>query len=604
MSSEQASAKNWLDALKLSDKDVREWHACGQKIVDRFRNERPDIIDGAKRFNILWSNVETLKPALYAQLPKPVCERRYRDSDEIGRVASTILERSILYHLDAYDFGEVVSSCVEDYLLPGKGIARVRYEPTYGDPLTSESGEVLDESGRAIREVVYEEARCEYVYWKDFRWGKARRWSEVPWVAFRSYNKKSEVKSRFGEEIAEKVKLTHVPEGMSESDLPEETYKKAEIWEIWDKEGKKVVWVSPGCDEILEESDPPLSLSGFFPCPKPLSAGHTSGNMIPVPDYEQYRDQAKELDEITGRISTLTKALRVVGVYAAGKDESGALQKIMLEGIYNQLIPVDSWAAYGEKGLSGLISWLPVEQIIKVVIQLYDARDRIKQEIYELTGIADIIRGASNPSETATAQRIKGQFATLRLKDRQKRVSEFVRDLIRLKAEVIAERFSPETLAIMTNVDDPLFQQATELLKQDPLRTFRIDIETDSTIEPDEQAEKQARTEFLNTVGTFMERGLPIAQAAPEMVPLMGSMILFAVRGFRTGRELEAEFEQAMEALKQRSTEPQESPPDPKMIETEAKVQKMQIDTQLDVAESQHDMQMEERKLALEAGKP
>jgi hypothetical protein len=59
---------------------------------------------------------------------------------------------------------------------------------------------------------------------------------------------------------------------------------------------------------------------------------------------------------------------------------------------------------------------------------LYEAREKVKQDLYDITGIADIIRGVSDPSETMGAQQIKSNFATLRIGDHQRAVQEFARE--------------------------------------------------------------------------------------------------------------------------------------------------------------------------------
>jgi hypothetical protein len=42
--------------------------------------------------------------------------------------------------------------------------------------------------------------------------------------------------------------------------------------------------------------------------------------------------------------------------------------------------------------------------------------------IYEVTGISDIVRGQGNAQETATAQEIKSQWGSLRIRKLQKQI--------------------------------------------------------------------------------------------------------------------------------------------------------------------------------------
>ena len=577
-----SSAKRWLDALKIAGKNQETWEKRGDKIEKRYRDERSSAEDaaGSKKLNILWSNIETLRPAVYSNTPKPVVSRRFKDEDKTGKETSMIIERALKYAVDAYDFDDVMRSIVEDRLLPGRGVARVLYEPTMG------TATGID--GEDYEEVVYEEVKCEYVYWKDFRHGSARKWNQVPWVAFRTYQTKAELIERFGAKKALKIPLNYKPEGCDDED---EQFKKAKIWEIWSKTDKRVYWIAEDYDVLLEESEPPLNLHGFFPCPKPLYGTTTNSSLIPVPDYTQYQDQAEELDSLTDRINSLVEALRVAGVYAADAPE---IKRLLEEGSENQMIPVANWAMFAERGgIDGMVSWFPFERVAKTAINLYEARDKTKQELYEITGLADIIRGASQSSETATAQRIKGQFATLRLSDTQAEVAKFAKELISLKAEVIAEHFSPQTLQLMTGLQ--VSEEVAELMRNDPLRTFRIGIETDSTINIDEQADKASRVEFLNTASSFLERAIPAYQAMPELGALLGEMLMFGIRGFRAGRELEESFEEAMKQIGQKAQQPQQPPPPDPVAQ--AKAMKMQQDMQASQQKSQIAAQKSQQEL-------
>lgn len=178
-------------------------------------------------------------------------------------------------------------------------------------------------------------------------------------------------------------------------------------------------------------------------------------------------------------------------------------------------------------------------------------------------------------------------------------MATFARDLLRLKAEVVAEHFAPQTLQLMTGLE--VNEETMALLRNDALRSFRIDIETDSTIQPDEQADKEARVEFLNTASSFLERAIPAFQQMPELGPLMGQMLMFGIRGFRAGRELEEAFEQSMEAIGQRQQQQgQEQQPDPAAM---AKAQEAQQKMQIEQQKAQMDMQAKQQQQAIDMQK-
>jgi hypothetical protein len=100
--------------------------------------------------------------------------------------------------------------------------------------------------------------------------------------------------------------------------------------------------------------------------------------------------------------------------------------------------------------LDKAITWWPLDSIVNALAQLTQQREMIKATIYEVTGLSDIVRGASDPDETATAQQLKSQWGSLRIQKMQSEVARFARDLFRLKAEIMANKFSFETMLLMT----------------------------------------------------------------------------------------------------------------------------------------------------------
>lgn len=678
----------WDAQEAIAEKEEQKWVKSGREIVRRYRDERPDGIDGNSRFNILWSNVQTLLPVLFGKTPKPDVQRRWNDQDDTGRLSSLLLERSIAYFADHCAFENPMKAAVQDRLLPGRGVVRVLYVPHFGDPIEEDEpeghGEGYEETAgegdegvnkqpvnaagdeglgkndgeEPPREVVFEEARWGYVFWEDYSESPARTWEEVYWVRYRSYLTRDELVDRFGRNKGKQVNLDYTPKGayhLSKKDLPPDLYKKAMIHEVWDKNRKKVIWYAPGTpDLILDTVDDPLGLPGFFPNPDPLLATTTNDKRIPVADYTEYKDQATQLDTLTARIDRLLRALKVSGVYPG--DEKATLQQLVDEGTENRLIPVEEWATWTDKGgLSQFIQWFPIKEIAETLIQLYDARDRQKALLYEITGLSDILRGQTVPDETLGAQELKANFATRRITPQQREVARFARDLFRLAGALIANHFEAKTISIITGYPQlapvpqlppmpkpppeviawtagvmraqqhgqqllaatgspepsaggappsgqppapqgdqlPMpqpppkvaqfyqqvmqwkqaqaqvqqvqqanqqkqqqFDEAVQLIKQDGEFGFRIDIETDSTIAPDEQAEKQARTEFVGMLVPFMEKAVPFAQGNPALADFIKEITLFAARGFKIARSFEETIEKAFAALAQMPMNP------------------------------------------------
>lgn len=524
----------WLEQLRRAEKSESQYRQRAKKIVKRYRDERSDY-DRQHRLNILWSNVQTLTPALYANTPKPQIERRYKDPDPFARQAAMVLERAVATTLETVEFDAMMRSCVLDLLLVGRAVARIRYVPFY-----TTAGDDLESTY-----VAQEKIACDYVYWEDFLHMPAKRWSDVSWVAFRNYLSVEELIERFPQqaEACHKAAARYAT-----TDWTDSVDRKLPVWEIWCKTSRRVHWLLDGEQTsnavLLETQDDPLSLQDFFPCPAPMLATVSNDQLIPVPDYLLYQDQAMELDVLTSRIHALAKMIRMRGLYDASLEP---VQRLLADhGADGTLIPVEQWNNLIQKGgIDSVIAWLPIERMVQVLGQLYQAREQVKNDLYEITGIADILRGATVASETATAQQLKGRFATLRLGERQREVARFSRDMVRLCSEVIAEHFAPETLQQMTSL--PVVPAMQELFRNEQIRNWRIGIETDSTIGADEFTEKQTRIEFLNAVTGFVKEAAPLVQSGALPLPIAKAMLLFGVRGFRVGRELET----ALEALDQ-----------------------------------------------------
>jgi len=628
-----STVQKLLDNIHAYNGEFKKWEARTTKILRRYRDDQGTStgMNESARFNILWSNVNTLVPAVYARLPKADVSRRFGDNDQVGRVASLLIERALDYEIEHYpDYRSAMRYAVEDRFLGGRGIAWVRYDPHIKQQNVPEDGYQITEdieegesrnadgdihnptSGNEgpPEEIEYECAPTDYVHWKDFGHTCARTWEEVTQVWRWVYMSKDAVTERFGKKIAKKISFNSSPDGLTKYGQSSKTNDKAKVCELWDKETSKVYWVMEDYVELLDERDDPLELEGFFPCAKPLYATTTSDSLIPVPDFILYQDQANELDILTDRIDGLVKSLRVRGVYDASQP---ALQRLLTEGDNNTLIPVDKWMAFSEKGgLKGSIDLLPIDMLASALINCYQAQANIKGQIYEITGISDILRGVGAASESATAQQLKGQYAGLRLRAMQESVALFASELLRLKAQIICTKFQPETILRlaaaeqMSQADQQMIPQALELMKSSPLRSFRIQVAADSLVQIDENQNKQDRMEFMNAFSNFLREAVPAGQASPEMVPLLMDMMKFGLGGFKQGVIMEGTIDAALQKMVESNAQNAENPqPDPETVKAQAAEKtaqmKVQAETQSQQARAQADMQIQQMKMQMEA---
>ena len=620
----QKRLRTWLNAISAYEREFQTWESRVEKIIKRYRDDRREGDTSQARFNILWSNIQTLIPATFSRLPQPDVSRRFRDNDPVGRVASLILERALEFEISHYpDYRATLTQSVADRFLGGRGTAWARYEPhitAVKKGLPEDGDEITEDVDDPEEQLEYECAPIDYVHWRDFGHSIARTWEEVTKVWRRVYLTRDACVERFGKDKGTKIPLDSTPEDLKKNEQTDKSdYARALVYEGWDKETGTAVWISKTLKEFLDEKDDPLGLEGFFPCPKPLYATVTNESLVPVPDFTLYQDQAKELDILSDRIDGLVKALQVKGCYDASIPE---LARLFTEGNNNDLLPVKNWGGFAEKqGLAGAISLVDLKPIAEALREAYGAMEQIKHQVYEITGISDIIRGTTVASETATAQQLKGKYATLRLKSYQDEVALFATEALRLKAQIMVGKFEPQTLIKISAADQlsPEDQQfvkpAMQLLfgerltnpdamlghYDNPVRSFRIDIAADTLVETDEEEEKNSRMEFLRAIGAFLKEAVPAGQASPQMIPLMMSMLKFAVDGYKVGKTIEGAFDEAEAAAKKAASQPQPPKQDPEMAKVQAQAQAQQAQLQADHQNNQMKMQMEQQRNQMEA---
>ena len=608
--------QQWVENFALYDRDFQKWEKRVQNILKIYRRETNGIVrQTPAKFNILWSNVQTLVPAVFAKIPVADVSRRFKDNDPVGRVASQLLERALNYDLENYpDFKTTLRQNVYDRFLGGRGTSWIRYEPHFHEVPMPDGLEVASDTDDPpmVEVLKYECAPIDYVHWRDFGCTIGRTWEEVTGVWRRVYMTREAMVERFGE-LGEKIPLdakppdlrTNRPYGSDTMDA------RGLIYEIWDRESGKALWISKSLGEILDERDDPLGLPGFFPCPKPLFATMTSDSIVPIPDYVLYEDQARSLDTLAERISGLIEALKVRGVYNA---EYAVLARLFSEGENNALIPVENWMAFAEKqGLKGAIDLVDITIFGNALQQAYAAFDQVKQQIYEIIGLSDIMRGVTQAEETLGAQQLKAHFGGNRLTDYQNQVAEYASEILKLKGHVMCTKFSDQTLIQMADVqelsqeDQMLVPQALQLLKNDPLRAFRIDIEADSMVQIDESEDKQSRLEFLGALGGFLKETNEAISGNPQLAPLVTSMVEFGCRGFKIGKSLEGEIDSLMDKMKQQAANPAPPPPNPDLMKIQAQGQQhaaeLQAASQQKAAEMQMEMQFKEKEIQLEVWK-
>lgn len=616
--SPKAEHDRWQKEISAAKTWFRKFLKRGRTVNNAFLDEHKEddnvLMITVSRLNLFHANITTLCAMLYGRVPKVEVARRFADADDdVARVAGVILTRMLNNDIEVAgeDLASVFRSCLQDRLLPGLGSARLQYQflsktnhvaaVTDNDTEKELSPEVSDE------QITDEWVDIVYTHWEDQLWSPCRTYPEIRWKAYRSYLSKSQVKRRFPKCDLRKINFSKKgPLGKNKGDLenvPEEA--QAEIWEIWDKSKLCVYWWHESYGEILDHKEDPLELEGFWPDPPPLISNVTTSKYLPKSDYDMAKDLYREVDELETRITMLTQACKLVGVY---DQANKGIQRIFNEGVENQLIPVDNWAAFAEKGgLKGAVEWIPLEEVANTIQVLTQKQNDKIQQLYQITGMNDVMRGAAMQEGTpvsATERKIQANYGSIRIEALQNEFARWVSDTQCLKAEIIAKHYQPESIIEQSNILETfdgqnmeLIQQAVELIK-DPARSqWKITVRPESLAIADYAQLKADRIEFVMGMAQFMQSAAPLVEQMPQATPVLLKLFKWSMAGFKGSSEAEAILDQA---ITQMEKSPPQQKPDPEAQKAQTEMQKMQMEMQMAQQEHAAKMQQDQQKAQLE----
>lgn len=583
------SKGSWNTKIDKAEKFLKDAHSHGRRVYERYRDKRDDSMLG-KRVNLFYSNVHTLKESLFNSMPKVDVSRVQRGDfeDDVSRVAALVMQRGLTYEVNcAVDFQESINNAIIERLVPGIGQVWVTFDADTGD-----NGQVQDGT---------EKISVDSVYWEDFLYEPCRKWSKCGWVGRKLHLTKGEVVKAYGQEALRDIGTVQEEDGLTPTEVNKDKYC---VYEIWNKKDKQVYHIYKGLEAPLKTIPDPYQLKGFFPCPRPLIANVDTTAFLPVTDYHLAQDQYTQIDNLYNRIQLIVDAIKVAGLYDAANTNIAR----MLQGAENKLIPVDNWAMHAERGgARGQIDWYPVEQVATVLQQLYGAFEATKAMLYEVSGMSDIIRGASNQYETAAAQEIKAQFASVRMNGYQRDVAVFVRDTMRIMGEMFSQLYSDQKImqiiGQLAPSDMELLPQAAGILRNDLMSKYKVDVSASSLTQADWALEKGQRQELVQVIGQMVGQVSQMAEGTPELAMLGVQLIKFAVAGYKGGNEIEGWIDKQMDKMAQSAQEDTQNPqpPEPTAEEKKAQadMQKMQAEMQMDQQRMQMEMQIKQAEAQL-----
>lgn len=651
--------KAWLARIAAAEKLEKDWIKDAEAAEAGYTGDK----GGARSaklydYNMLFANVETIVPAIINSPPQPDIRRRFGDDDPVAKDVAEIIERVIRLSVDDSRLQNEMESSAQDTFLAGRGLVRLRFhaDVTSGGDLDEEDVEELaekalddrtgapdvaddeDAEAEVDETVTNEHFGFEVVSWRDYRHGPAKRWDQRPWEAFRH--------SFAVEDIGDFADRTLVA---SQTDADDEQSGDADgtevtVWEIWDARSRKVFFVEDVTGKVLKVVPDPLELVDFYSICTPMQPITLTAKLTPVNPFSIYKKLAEEVDTTTKRINILTKALKVKGWYAGDANDMNAI----LSADDNDFVPITNgevWAQHG--GLAGAVAFWPIEKIVLVLRELYANREQTKQAIFEITGISDIVRGASKATETATAQSIKNQWGSLRIQKMQRMIEGAARELFVKMEQVIGKKFSAKTLEEMTGVQlvpkeadlTPIMPQivdgmapeqmqqardqameaetarqkrlahieaVNELLTNGLGRAYRVDVESDSTVRADLTQKKSEQAEFLQATASYFAAAAPMVQNGA--MSKEGALEIYAAtaRLFTLGKSTEDTLEREITKAREQAERAANQPPQPSPAEVEAQAKRAEAEQKAthQAAQNQHDQAQwahEERMSGIDA---
>ena len=634
--------QKWIERIDAAGRLEKRWTDDAEKAVAAYTGEPNEGREtNGLDFNVLFANVETIVPAIINSPPQPDIRRRFSDDDPAAKDVSELLERAMRVQVDDSKLQIEMEAAAHDAFLAGRGIVRVRFKADVeeydevreladdfakdgrdadednsrdGDDAQEVRGGEAKEAGAYSRPMAISGERVcfEAVSWRDYRHGPAKRWEDRPWEAYRHAIPMEDLETFADNAIttAQTLPEDKLERGDTDNDVV--------VWEVWDRKAGKVRFIEQDTGKQLKIVGDPLGLTKFFPCATPMQPIEVTGRLMPVNPYSVYRKLADELDTTTRRIAAITNQMRVRGWYSGSSTDLANI----VEADDNEWVPIadgELWAQNG--GLANAVAFWPIEKFILALRELYANREQTKQAIYEITGISDIVRGATKATETLGAQQIKSQWGSLRIQKMQRMMERSARELFIMMAEIIPDKFSAETLQAMTGVQlkptpqemqpvpmppqpppmqegiDPQqlqaaqqqYQQAlqaaqqleqarvkklahiqavNDLLKDRVAANFRIDVESDSTVRADLTQKKQEQAEFLQGTAAYFQGVAPLIEAGA--MSQEGALEIYAAtaRLFTLGKSTEDALEKEITAAKSKAGQPK--PPSPEQLKAQA----------------------------------
>ena len=485
--------KAWLARLTKEKKAHDKFRSRGRE-VEKIYNSKEDN----QYVPLYWQVCNVQHVGVYSAQPIADVSPRNEKDDPTMKLVARMIQRGLQYCISHPSFDFNYNRSVDDYLAMALGTIRVKIDSVINKTPT---GEVNLFNQEQMEESVGDQTiRWEYCSWERFGWQPCNSWENCNFIYFRHPMTQAEIRKKFGRTVAAS-KDANLP-----ADQDSWLAQTFDIYEVWDRTARKVLFIAEGEDMPLQIVDDPLELLDFYPIPMPMMMNLPSSELIPKPDYDFIKHYDSELNRLQERRMSLLEQIKSAGAYDKGLPELAGMmdledgELIAIQNLIGRL------AAAG--GKTDFIFWLPIQEKVEALAQLTQQITFVKAQVDSILGIADIVMGTTKASESATAQDIKGRWVGIRLTRKRECVQYTIREMLRIMSQLFGSHITPENLMRMTQMK--MTEEMMGIFKNDTLMDFMIDIETDSTVAKDEIEERTTQQEMLNGVSQFSQAVMPM----------------------------------------------------------------------------------------------
>lgn len=636
----------WLKSAQANKKykrHQRESKAAWDEYEMEVRDDRDDKIP--RGYPIYFASSQILGPSLYSRTPKAAPKRLHGIDDQLALTMELIAKRLGQFNLDNSDFDEGMFGARDDLMHTAKCLTQVTYDTELedqrvdlkldvnGDPEDYEGDFEEDDKGAyynkpmAIEDT--QQIKLSFVPFDEYlHTPNAKSPSDVKEIAYRfclSREEAEEIYNRDENGKSLKRKLPYRKNSKDDDDFEAAGYEASEPmlygWEIHCAKTRKIYHVCEDYPtELLKIENDKWEIAGFFPSPKIRIINRPRKFLYPTPIFKYLEATLNQLHVLYYRVHGLIDSVRRRAlVYGASPELIDALNN--LEG--QQFIAMADIATILDKGgINNLIQFIPVKELVDALAEGMNVEDHLKNLVYEWFGVPDIMRGASDPNETAKAQELKNENANDRFKLMRKQLIDLARDSAEIMLDLSLKVYSTEKIkricgweflergkpgkpampaqpptpenpqGVPATPEEPprpshyeLFDTALEKLRNDSERLVRIDFETDSTNFRDEQWDIAQSKMLSDTVlqGLATIGGIQ----HPEYIPITLSLLLAVIETMGGSTQIENMVRSAVADIKKIKENPPKPPPDYEGMKVEIAAQKVKYDAMKAQSDSQ-----------------